>query len=459
MKEMPEPLEHKKTLVFFVDDEPVATQLFARTCQQIDLDCRIFLSGEDCLQQMYRELPDLILTDLNMPEMNGFELIHTVADEWPSIPVIAITGQSTIKRAVEAMRLGASDFLKKPYQLPQLESAIHRCLQYARVCKNHGTSKKTGALQSNSFGMVGNSAEMWRVFKNIERLAEVNCPVIIQGESGTGKELAARAIHDCGNRSTQPFIVIDCGSLTDTLLESELFGHKKGAFTGANQDRVGLFEAAGGGTIFLDEIGNISDSMQAKLLRVCQEKEIMPVGSNRAVPIHARFVVASNQNLDSLVRDGSFRHDLYYRLNVITISMPSLAQRRDDIPLLVEYFIKKYSKEYDRPIRQFSPQIMNRLCQHNWQGNVRELANFVERCVIMVEDDCLDSGVEQLLLLGESATLGDVDEQVSESEPTTLEDVEMQHIHRVLEMVGGNQVQAAKILGINRSTLWRRLHP
>lgn len=459
MKENPEPLKHQMTTVYFVDDERIATELFERTCRQIDLECRIFLSGEAVLEQMHRELPDLLLTDLNMPEMNGFELIQAVAKQWPSLPIIAITGQSTVERAVESMKLGASDFLRKPYKIPELEAAIQRCLQFSQVYKEKDLAHSSGELNNQAFGMVGKSAEMWRVFKDIQRLAEVDCPVIIQGESGTGKELAARAIHNCGGRHAQPFIVIDCGSLTDSLLESELFGHKKGAFTGANQDRTGLFEAAGQGTIFLDEIGNISDSMQAKLLRVCQEREVTPVGTNRTIPVRARFIVASNQNLDSLVEQGRFRHDLYYRLNVITVAMPNLSQRREDIPLLVDYFIKKYAQQHGRPVLPFSPHILNQLCQYHWRGNIRELANFIERCIIMTDGESLDTSAEQFFQENQPTRLDDGDGPPDTGDSATLEEVQMEHINKVLDLVGGNQVKAAKILGINRTTLWRKLHP
>lgn len=459
MKEIPEPLQHVKTTVYFVDDERIATELFKRICRQIDLECQIFLTGEDVLRQMHRKLPDLLLTDLNMPGMNGFQIIQAVSKQWPSIPVIAITGQSTVERAVESMKLGASDFLRKPYKIPELESAIQRSLKFSQVCKEDNFVQSQGEMKNEAFGMVGKSAEMWRVFKDIQRLAEVDCPVIIQGESGTGKELAAKAIHNCGGRCAEPFVVIDCGSLTDTLLESELFGHKKGAFTGANQDRIGLFEAAGHGTIFLDEIGNISDSMQAKLLRVCQEKEVTPVGTNKSVPIQARFIVASNQNLDSLVKQGRFRHDLYYRLNVITISMPGLSQRREDIPLIVDYFVNKYARQHGRPELQFSQHILYQICTYHWKGNVRELGNFIERCIIMTDDGSLDRSAEQFFQENQLARTDHGSGQPGASKSVTLKEVQMQHINKVLDLVGGNQVKAAKILGINRSTLWRWLHP
>ncbi len=254
-----------------------------------------------------------------------------------------------------------------------------------------------------------------------------------------------------------PFAAIDCGSLPDTLLESELFGHMKGAFTGATQNREGLFSAAGHGTIFLDEIGNISSAMQAKLLRVCQENIVTPVGSNKEIPIHARFIVASNRNLAEMVQREEFRHDLYHRLNVITLAMPRLSQRRDDIPLLINHFINEFTERHQRPERPFSPQAMLQLQQREWPGNIRELRNFIERCVIMAEGDLLDDGIIDLDDQNDAFEEQSVQQEDS-SENMSLSELEETHIRKVLDSVNGNQLQAAKILGISRTTLWRKLN-
>lgn len=430
--------------IYFIDDDTVANQLFKRSCDKIGLSCEVFDSAHKCLDQINASRPDIVLTDLNMPGMDGFELIELISNQWPSLPVIAVTGQSSVERAVRAMRAGACDFIRKPYELDDLKTSIDRNLQYADLARH------TDAGPAKNYGMTGESAEILRIFKMIDKLSMVDCPVVIIGESGSGKELAARAIHNIGKRKDEPFIAIDCGSLPDTLLESELFGHVKGSFTGANQDRKGLLQAAGSGTIFLDEIGNISQAMQTKLLRVFQENVVTPVGSNDAIPIHARLICASNRDLVEMVDNGEFRHDLYHRINVITLPVPSLSQRRDDIPLLVEQFIQELSQKYELPVRHFSQQHMKKLCQSPWKGNIRELKNYVERCIILSEGETLD---DVSLPDHESERCDELSGQF-----ISLEELEKMHIKRVLKSVDGNQNKAAKILGISRTTLWRKIN-
>jgi DNA-binding NtrC family response regulator len=431
-------------LVYFVDDDTVANQLFKRACNKIDMDCEVFDDARLCLQQIDKHRPGIVLTDLNMPDMDGFQLIESINSRWPSVPVIAVTGQSSVERAVKAMRAGACDFIRKPYELEELKTTIERNLQYADL-----TERSVVSL-NNDYGMIGESPEILRIFRMIDKLSMVDCPVVISGESGSGKELAARAIHDHGKRRDEPFIAIDCGSLPDTLLESELFGHVKGAFTGATEDRTGLLVAAAGGTIFLDEIGNISNAMQTKLLRVFQECIVTPVGSNQSIPINARLICASNRDLAEMVEAGEFRHDLYHRINVITLPVPSLSQRRQDIPMLVEHFIEEFSQKYDLPDRRFSATHMEKLIRQPWKGNIRELRNYVERCIILAEGETLDD-----VPLPETGN-HHCDELGGQF--ISLEELERTHIKRVLKSVNGNQNKAAKILGISRTTLWRKLN-
>ena len=431
-------------LVYFVDDDTVANQLFKRACSKIDMDCEVFDDARLCLQQIDKHQPGIVLTDLNMPHMDGFQLIESINSRWPSVPVIAVTGQSSVERAVKAMRAGACDFIRKPYELEDLKATIERNLQYADL------TERSVASLSDDYGMIGESPEILRIFKMIDKLSMVDCPVVISGESGSGKELAARAIHDNGKRRDEPFIAIDCGSLPDTLLESELFGHVKGAFTGATEDRTGLLVAAAGGTIFLDEIGNISNAMQSKLLRVFQECIVTPVGSNQNISINARLICASNRDLAEMVEAGEFRHDLYHRINVITLPVPSLSQRQQDIPMLVEHFIQQFSKKYDLPARRFSTAHMEKLIRQPWKGNIRELRNYVERCIILSEGETLDD-----VPLPETGNL-QCDELSGQF--ISLEELERTHIKRVLKSVNGNQNKAAKILGISRTTLWRKLN-
>ena len=428
-------------LVYFVDDDAVANRLFERACGKMKLSCEVFDEAEKCIEHISKKQPEIILTDLNMPGMDGFELIAHIREHWPSLPVIAITGQSSVERAVKAMRTGACDFIKKPYELDELKSSIERNIQYAEL------TDKCEAKDTD-YGMIGKSAEIHRVFKMIDKLSVVDCPVVISGESGSGKELAARAIHNHGDRHDKPFIAIDCGSLPDSLLESELFGHKKGAFTGATQDRIGLFEAANNGTIFLDEIGNISSAMQTKLLRVFQENIVTPVGSTQSVPVNARLICASNRDLAEMVEAGEFRHDLYHRINVITLPMPSLAERREDIPLLINSFIKEFCLKHDLPQKQFSSEQLDKLCHLPWKGNIRELRNYIQRCVILAEGDTLDGVPPPDIQSSQAECPGDF---------ISLAELEQQHIKRVLNSVNGNQNKAAKILGISRTTLWRKL--
>ena len=431
-------------LVYFVDDDPVACRLFERACDKMIYECEVFDEAAGCMQSIASKRPDIVLTDLNMPGMDGFELIKSISKQWPRLPVIAVTGQSSVERAVNAMRTGACDFIEKPYSLEVLQDSIDRNIQYAEL------RAPQPASDDLDYGMIGQSAEMHRVFKMIDRLSTVDCSVVISGESGSGKELAARAIHARGNRKAEPFIAIDCGSLPDSLLESELFGHIKGAFTGASKDRIGLFEAAGNGSIFLDEIGNISGAMQTKLLRVIQENVVTPVGSHRSVPIHARLICASNRDLGEMVEAGEFRHDLYHRINVITLPMPALSMRREDIPMLISHFIEEFSQRHNLPARNFSPTHLNMLCQLPWKGNIRELRNYIERCVILAEGDTLD-GIEP-----PSAETPLRDKQCGDF--ITLQELEQQHIRQILAQVNGNQNKAAKILGISRTTLWRKLN-
>jgi DNA-binding NtrC family response regulator len=430
-------------LVYFVDDDAIANRLFERACGKMEISCKVFDEADKCVEEIRKKQPEIILTDLNMPGMDGFELIENIRENWPALPVIAITGQSSVERAVKAMRAGACDFIKKPYELDELKSSIERNIQYAELtdkCEAKGTD----------YGMIGESAEIHRVFKMIDKLSVVDCPVVISGESGSGKELAARAIHNHGDRHDKPFIAIDCGSLPDSLLESELFGHKKGAFTGATQDRVGLFEAANTGTIFLDEIGNISSAMQAKLLRVFQENIVTPVGSTQSVPVNARLICASNRDLAEMVEAGEFRHDLYHRINVITLPMPGLAERREDIPLLVDSFIEEFCLKHDLPQKQFSSNRLEKLCQLPWKGNIRELRNYIQRCVILAEGDTLD----EVPLPSDVQSSPQAEDQ---NEFISLAELEQKHIKHVLNSVNGNQNKAAKILGISRTTLWRKL--
>jgi len=446
---------NKQHLLYFVDDDALACRLFQRHSKQLGYLCEVFIHAQDCLEAIEKQLPSMVLADLTMPGMDGFELINHIRTRHANLPILALTGQSTVERAVQAMQAGASDFLKKPYEQDELCLAIERCLSHAQTASENRELKRQVRQSQTGFGMLGDAPNMRRVYSMIDKLAAVDCSVIIQGQSGSGKELVARAIHERGTRNEEPFVVIDCGCLSDTLLESELFGHKRGAFTGAEQNRTGLLETARGGTVFLDEIGNISETMQAKLLRVLQERTLTPVGSNRLVEVQARFICATHCDLPKMVDNGKFRHDLYHRLNVVTIQVPSLNERKQDIPLLVEHFVKEFCKKYQRSALQFSKAAMEQLCQRDWSGNVRELRNYVERRVIMAEQAVIDIEIEPASDPNYSSEPKLPEED--DANLQTLRELEAQHIQRVLDSVGDNHRQAADILGISRTTLWRKL--
>ena len=439
--------------ILFIDDDPKAGELMLRFSEDADYECKIFQEPQLALDYFMANSAAMVITDLRMPGMDGLELLKRLKDLQPDLAVIVMTAYSTVDDAIEAMRLGAADFIKKPYDMDELRLLIEKTLQQQRLTEENRLLKRQLSDERQRFGMLGQSQVMHDVFSMIEKIADVRCNVIIEGETGSGKELAARAIHYQSQSADKPFIVIDCGSLTDTLLESELFGHEKGAFTGAVQRKIGLLEEASGGTVFLDEICNISDAMQTKLLRVVQEQKIMRVGGNKLIDIDVRFVVATNRNLEEMVRKHEFRHDLYHRLNVVNIHMPALRERREDIPLLTQHFVDKFAERFHRQVNGFDAESMQRLCEYDWPGNVRELSNLVERHVALASQPVLR--LEELPEAGATQTSRHDDSL--EADMPTLEELERRYILKVLEHFDGNREKTADALGINKSTLWRRL--
>lgn len=440
--------------IVFVDDDAMAGDLFGRYCRQEPFEVYAFRDPRDALAFIEQGDVALVVSDLNMPGMNGIELLQAVRKLDPGLPFLIITGFGTVDNAVAALRLGADDFIKKPYEMDQLVAMIRETLE-----KRTQTAAAPAPAPSRSAqpatGIIGESAAIREVYDIIERIRDVRVNVIIQGESGTGKELAARAIHNLSDFADKPFIVIDCGALTDTLLESELFGHEKGAFTGAAQTKPGLLEVASGGTVFLDEIGNISDNMQVKLLRVVQEQQVTRVGGVTPIDIDVRFVVATNRDLAAMVEAGQFRHDLYHRLNVVKIEMPPLRRRKEDIPALIRSFIREFAQRYRREAEDFDERSMQRLVDHAWPGNIRELKNLVERHValatgpVMRLEDALE-GVAEARRPEQAAGCIDTDQP-------SLAELEKRYILKTLERLDNNREQTARALGINKSTLWRKL--
>lgn len=433
--------------IVFVDDDIKTCELIQRFSEDTDYDCITFQNPHHALEYINANKVDLIITDLRMPGMTGIELLEDVRNQDSNVPVILITGYSTVDSAVEALRLGATDFIKKPFDMEELFVVIDKTLQHTQMARENKLLRRQLNDERGRYHMIGSGPEMQKVYSVIEKIADIRCNVLIEGESGSGKELAARAIHYQGEFAETPFIVIDCGALTDTLLESELFGHEKGAFTGAVQTKQGLLETASGGTVFLDEICNISDAMQVKMLRVIQEQQVLRVGGVQPIDIDVRFVVATNRSLEKMLAAGEFREDLFHRLNVIKIEMPPLRKRRDEIPLLINHFVEKFAAQFKRQVKGFDGESMQKLCDYDWPGNVRELSNLVERHVALADVPVLtlDDGFHQ------SA------DKSLEADMPSLEELIRRYTLSALEKYQGNREKTAAVLGINKSTLWRRL--
>jgi DNA-binding NtrC family response regulator len=374
--------------ILVVDDEAVVREGIKRVLAGTgDFRVETCSSGHLALERMLDETFDLVITDLKMPGMSGMEVLQTLKAIHPGVPVVMITGYAMVSTAVEAMKCGAADYLPKPFKPQELTEKIRAALQAERTHFDDGSFERQ-VSGCNGFGMfVGASREMCKVYRRITQVAPTDSTVIVTGESGTGKELAARAIHTNSQRSDKPFVAIDCTSLVENLLESELFGHVKGSFTGAVQTKTGLFRVADGGTLFLDEIGNLSLTTQAKLLRVLQQREVTPIGATTPIPVDIRLVVATNRPLRSMVQEGAFREDLFFRLNIIPVELPPLRDREGDIPLLSHHFLSRFADEVGKDIRGFTPDAMLTLEQYHFPGNVRELENIIQRGVVLAEGD------------------------------------------------------------------------
>jgi DNA-binding NtrC family response regulator len=443
-------MESMKILV--VDDEAPIREMIKKGLSQMGgLNAEVAQNGLEAIEKIEKDVFDLVLTDLKMPGMDGLELLKVIKGTRPEVMVILMTAYGSIETAVEAMRIGANDYITKPIDLNELLIHISRTQKENILLKENQLLKMEVRKKFEFNNIIGKSKKMQEIFSLIEKVAPGNSTVIIYGGSGTGKELVAKAIHYNCPRADRPFIPFNCGAIPETLVESELFGHTKGAFTGAVQAKKGLFEEANGGTLFLDEISTILPSVQVKLLRVLQEKELMKVGSTERIKIDVRMIAATNENLEENMKKGKFREDLFYRLHVFPIFLPDLKDRKEDIPLLAYHFLDRYSKEARKEIKRISKKAMKLLLEYHWPGNVRELENAIERAVIMTDQDNLTpDDLPKDLMEGFSEMI-----RKGVKDRKSLDDIKFEYMKEIIKEVGGNKRIASEILKVNPRTLYR----
>ena len=436
-----------------VDDDRVTIDLLNEVLSQEGYEVSTALSGEEAIAQGTDHLFDIVITDVRMGEKDGMEVLRFFKKNAPDTTVIMITAFGSIETAIEAIREGAFDYVSKPFKLDEIKFTLRRALEQRRLIQENKYYRQELLDKYQFKNVIGRTPQMFQVYKTIAKVADTKSTVLLCGERGTGKELIARSIHYNSQRNNRPFIPVDCASLVETLIESELFGHVRGAFTGASSTKRGLFEEADGGTLFLDEVGNLSLLMQSKLLRFLQEHEIKRVGGTESIKVDVRVIAATNQPLEPLVKNGKFREDLFDRLNVVTITLPPLRERKEDIPLLANHFLRKFSEENHKSISHISPEALEIITQYSWPGNVRELEHVVERSVILSIHPIILPEDLPKKMFEETKSL---EAQISE-EPLSLKELEKRYVMKVLEKTGGNKKKASEILGIDRATLYRIL--
>jgi two-component system, NtrC family, response regulator AtoC len=448
--------EDLRIRLLIVDDEQSIRRLCVTVGEALGFVCLEAASGESALAVLEEQPAHMILTDMVMPRMSGLEFLERVKKMLPRTEVAVMTGHGSVETAVQAMKLGAYDYISKPFSpLEELRLFLRRMAEKVRLVEENQFLRDRMDTETQLHGIVGSSAKIQDVLRMVSRLKDTRTPVLITGESGTGKELVARAIHFRGSFANRPFVAVDCGSLVPTLIESELFGYEKGAFTGALKARTGLFQSADGGTIFLDEIGELPLEMQAKLLRVLQEKEVRPVGSNLRTKVDVRVIAATNRDLETEYRTGTFRKDLYFRLNVVTVHVPAMRERRSDIPMLAHWFLERCAP--GRAV-QITNAAMKSLLQYDWPGNVRELENCIERAVALGNQQTIDvDDLPPAIATGSQSTEAASPNFSNGYSTTDLEDIERTTIERVFQQVKGDKALAGKMLGISRATLYRKL--
>lgn len=452
---MTEPMPEDKIRVLIVDDEEAHAHAVAESLTRSGYDCTVAVTGSEGVQKIETEEFDIVITDLVMDDVDGLAVLQKARQELPEAEVVVITGHGTIKTAVTAMQQGATTYLTKPLDINELRTVVAKATERQRLHRSNLELRRQLNERFGFEGVVGNSIAMNKVLARLRLVAPSPATVLILGENGTGKELVARAIHNNSPRKHKPFVALNCAALSEGILESELFGHERGAFTGADRMRKGRFEHANGGTLFLDEVGDLPMSTQIKLLRVIESREIMRVGSNEPIKVNVRLISATNRDIQQMVKDGEFREDLYYRLKVVTIRLPPLRERLEDIPLLVDHFLKHFSGTHGRPVPTVSNAAMGVLRRYHWPGNVRQLQNTLESMMVMDEDGRLDLDDLPEELQGQQESIGISSHESLIGKP--LDEVEAFYIEQALKLANGNREEAANILGIGERTLYRKI--
>jgi len=449
-------LTHAKILA--VDDEPDMVETVEQILSNADYEVHVATESPKAFDIVAKEHPDLIITDLVMPELDGINFLERVKAHYPHIPVILLTGYATVDTAVEAMKKGASDYLSKPFHAEELLLRVEKCLTWSETDEENRYLRDRIQRENQNSSIIGQSRALWQVVQLADKVAPTDAAVLLLGESGTGKDLLARTIHNRSMRRDGPFFSVNCATLTENLLESELFGHERGAFTGATETKKGIFEVANKGTLFLDEISETGPSFQAGLLRVVQDGQFLRVGGNRHLRTDVRLISSSNRDIQEAIANGSFRQDLFYRLSGFQIQVPPLRERKEDIPLLARHFVEKFASELRRPVPVITPEALLLLTNYSWPGNVRELRNTIERALILGQGSVI--AAEQLPKEITATGFAEPEPELSFHIPQTglrLTDLEKSLVEEALDLAEGNQVQAARLLGISRDAFRNRM--
>ncbi len=439
------------TNILIADDEEQIREPLSFVLNKEGYNCKTVNDGSNAIKALQEDNYDILITDIKMPGMNGVEVLEKSREISPETIVILITAYGSVETAIQALRKGAADYFLKPLDFDEVLVRLKNLIRNKELFRFNKILRKQINTNYNFDNIIGKSSVMKKIFEMVKQVSEVSTNILITGATGTGKELIARAIHNNGSRKDKPFIPVNCGAIPDNLYESEFFGYKKGAFTGADTNYEGLFKSADSGTIFLDEIAELPKHMQVKLNRVLQEREIKPIGSSFTIKIDVRILAATNKNLEEEVKSGSFREDLFYRINVVELKLPSLAERKDDVPLLVDHFIKKYNSELNKSIIGIDNEVIKLFMSYDWKGNLRELENMIERAVLLCQEDIITPKYLP------SHIYENKNELYTDNLNEAIETFEQNHINEIIKRTEGNKTEAAKLLGVDPSTLYRKM--